>query len=123
MAAAEEFYNTSLGVCSYLVETFVVQAKLDHVRNMSQVAKAQMSAQKARALYECDTLERRDRGKPAEKRRCEKRSMGLAYSFLPFHTAYMATSSMQRNGVRIPASSSTWHLLRCNSTAVDVKQS
>jgi hypothetical protein len=63
---ATEFYNTSLNVCSCLVEFLALQEKPNHVTNMAQVAKAQLNIQHIRDIHEGVTLERRGGHKPVE---------------------------------------------------------
>ena len=59
MAKADKIYGASLDVCSYLVESLVLREKLDQVRHMTQVTKAQKSARQVRSLHEGIILERR----------------------------------------------------------------
>ena len=73
VAMATEFYNTSLNVCSCLVEFLALQEKPNHVTNMAQVAKAQLNIQHIRDIHEGVTLERRGGHKPVENC-CRKKS-------------------------------------------------
>ena len=72
MMVAEEFYNTSLDCCNYLVETMISAEQLDQVRHKAHISDAVHRAGQCRNLTEADAYERRSRGKPAVNRRYRK---------------------------------------------------
>ena len=76
MATAEDYFNTSMDACSYLVGTLVNREPFDQVRHKGHIAEAVTSAQKVRMLGENDILERKARGNPTEKRRYKKALQG-----------------------------------------------
>ena len=45
MVTAEDYYNTSLNACGYLVDTLVTQEQLDQVWHVAHIADAVHSAQ------------------------------------------------------------------------------
>ncbi len=104
MATAEEFYDTSVSCTSYLVETLIKREPFDGMRHRGHIADAVEHARKVKALAENNFLEKRGRGKPAEKRRWRKaeRGTGSFLSAIPNKLNGTCLSAEQwRDGVRI----------------------
>ena len=104
MMVAEEFYNTSLDCCNYLVETMISAEQLDQVRHKAHISDAVHRAGQCRHLTEADAYERRSRGKPAVKRRYRKalHGTGLFLTAIPSRMNGTILSPQEwRDNVRI----------------------
>ena len=120
MMVAEEFYNTSLDCCNYLVETMISAEQLDQVRHKAHISDAVHRAGQCRHLTEADAYERRSRGKPAVKRRYRKALHGTGLFLTAIPSRMNGTSSRLKSCATTFAFSTTSNPWTCRSTAMAV---